>query len=435
MRELIGAAWTQSPQKRLMDVCLASSLLPVGAPLVLGAAALIKTVDDCSPIYSSDRVGENETPFTMYKLRTMPHETEHVASVGIHDTRASKLGGVLRKLRLDEVPQVVNIYRDEMSVVGPRPIVPSEYEAIMDALSPAEQREWRQARSQCRPGILDIFGYRAYKSGGNIVTTERVAADIEYAHTASFNNDARLILGSFGLFSAAFRNTNNSRPAIHEYRRGATTLTVVAQAMHASPSPEEQRMWGVVFSAVRVLDNLVDEQGVTNLIDTANALFEGSPTAGVPSELSREFAQLMRSQSEARQIEIFAGITSISRFAAAKHAAQNPAELAQIALEEARFFAKFLELPLTVNAETQKQRARFNSWLSSVAQIGEALDAAIDLREDYNAGRVIVRPSLASSMRIMREGLMHRRGVVPPVNWQTTKMLASCITATIADRQ
>jgi lipopolysaccharide/colanic/teichoic acid biosynthesis glycosyltransferase len=111
--------------KRLLDLVLSISGLIITSPLFLVIAILILLDSRGGIIYKSKRVGKNQKPFDLYKFRSMyPNSDKSSITVGNRDPRITKTGYWLRKYKLDELPQLVNVLKGEMSFVGPRPDVP-----------------------------------------------------------------------------------------------------------------------------------------------------------------------------------------------------------------------------------------------------------------------------------------------------------------------
>lgn len=104
--------------------------------------------DTGSPIFLQTRVGRNKTPFTLVKFRTMPVETKSVATHLVGASSVTKLGGFLRKTKLDELPQLYNVLKGEMSFVGPRPCLFNQQELI-------NERESRGVLA-VRPGVTGL---------------------------------------------------------------------------------------------------------------------------------------------------------------------------------------------------------------------------------------------------------------------------------------
>lgn len=114
--------------KRAFDIIVSLSVLIVFSPFISLALFLIWLEDKQSPIYQAPRVGLNGSPFTMYKMRTMVVDADKsgVDSTSVGDPRITRSGALIRKLKLDETLQFVNVLIGSMSVVGPRPNVQSE---------------------------------------------------------------------------------------------------------------------------------------------------------------------------------------------------------------------------------------------------------------------------------------------------------------------
>jgi lipopolysaccharide/colanic/teichoic acid biosynthesis glycosyltransferase len=186
--------WLQGESKRRLDkaVCLALAA-PVGAAS-LTAAGLIKQIDKINPIFRQKRYGDmTGSPFEILKLTTMPGITEHTSSAGKHDPRASELGMVLRRTHVDEFPQLVNVWRGEMSIVGPRPLVPASFEDMMNRLDDSEQDQFVAARRIARPGLVDPYSAYAYHSADVADPRDMALAHIEYAESAHLRDDLKII--------------------------------------------------------------------------------------------------------------------------------------------------------------------------------------------------------------------------------------------------
>jgi lipopolysaccharide/colanic/teichoic acid biosynthesis glycosyltransferase len=110
--------------KRVVDCALAVIVAVLSAPVVLAAVALVRLTSRGPAIYTQERVGHGERRFTIYKIRTMIHDCESLTGPKWSvpgDPRVTTIGRVLRKLHIDELPQLLNVLRGEMSLVGPRP--------------------------------------------------------------------------------------------------------------------------------------------------------------------------------------------------------------------------------------------------------------------------------------------------------------------------
>jgi|JI7StandDraft_1071085.scaffolds.fasta_scaffold58454_3 Undecaprenyl-phosphate glucose phosphotransferase len=181
--------------KRVEDIVVSATALILTAPVLLVAAIAIK-LDSRGPIvFLQQRVGFNNKPFTIYKLRTFTYDPSDDGSLGTrrHDPRVTRVGSILRRLSIDELPQLVNVLKGEMSIVGPRPHVPNmqvsgrQYYDVV--------REYA-ARYRVKPGITgwgQINGMR-----GGIDTVEKAARgvtlDLHYIENWSIWFDLRIMV-------------------------------------------------------------------------------------------------------------------------------------------------------------------------------------------------------------------------------------------------
>lgn len=132
---------------RFFDFCFAFLGLLFGAPLLLGIFVL-GLFDTGSPVFFQERVGRNRRAFVLVKFRTMSIDTTSVASHLANSSAITPLGSLLRRTKLDELPQLWNVLKGEMSLVGPRPCLPNQHELI-------HEREIRDVFSS-RPGITGL---------------------------------------------------------------------------------------------------------------------------------------------------------------------------------------------------------------------------------------------------------------------------------------
>jgi exopolysaccharide biosynthesis polyprenyl glycosylphosphotransferase len=184
--------------KRAFDILASGVALWVLAPLLLGVAALIKLTSKGDVLFRQTRVGLHGRPFRMLKFRTMVVNAEELkAKLAAqnemdgpvfkmkHDPRITPIGRFLRKFSIDELPQLINVLRGDMSVVGPRPPVPQEV---------AKYQSWQRRRLSVRPGLTCIWQV----SGRNAISFEEwMYMDLQYIDTWSFSKDLSLILKTF----------------------------------------------------------------------------------------------------------------------------------------------------------------------------------------------------------------------------------------------
>ena len=171
--------------KRCFDFSLALVSLPIAAPVILACALAIRMTSPGPGVFRQTRIGAGEQPFVCYKLRTMYANTRDVPS---HESSASSvtpIGRRLRRLKLDELPQLWNVLRGEMSFVGPRPCLPTQ-EALILA---------RRSRGlyTIRPGITGV----SQVAGMDMSNPERLAVfDATYLSDMSLRKDVSLIIAS-----------------------------------------------------------------------------------------------------------------------------------------------------------------------------------------------------------------------------------------------
>ena len=132
---------------RLLDLFFSVIGLVLGSPVLL-AIYIVSLLGTGSPLFRQQRVGRNQTPFTLVKFRTMRPDTESVASHLVDASAVTPLGAFLRRSKLDELPQLWNVFKGEMSLVGPRPCLFNQVELINE----------RAARAvfDARPGITGL---------------------------------------------------------------------------------------------------------------------------------------------------------------------------------------------------------------------------------------------------------------------------------------
>ena len=170
--------------QRPLDILFSAAGLVVASPLLIGATA-IGYLDTGSPLFIQERVGKNQKSFKLIKFRTMKLNTESVASHLVDNTSITKLGKVLRKTKLDELPQLINVLKGEMSLVGPRPNLFNQKDLI-------EARD-KVGVYEVLPGITGL----AQLSGIDMSTPERLAKkDKEMIDTINLKNYFSYILST-----------------------------------------------------------------------------------------------------------------------------------------------------------------------------------------------------------------------------------------------
>lgn len=167
--------------KRFLDVLVSTFLLIVLAPLMVVLCLTIRAVMGSPVIFRQTRPGLFEQPFEMMKFRTMNDTRNEDGGLAPDRVRLTRLGQLLRKTSLDELPQLLNVLRGDMSLVGPRPLL-MEY---LPYYTPTESR-----RHHVRPGITGL----AQVSGrNNLKWDERLALDVEYVDRLSLRLDLLIL--------------------------------------------------------------------------------------------------------------------------------------------------------------------------------------------------------------------------------------------------
>ena len=169
---------------RALELAIALAVLALAAPLLALAAIAIKLDSRGPVIYRARRVGRGGVEFELCKLRTMHGGNDPVgvgAPVLAGDARVTRVGGLLRRFSLDEIPNLVNVVRGEMAVVGPRPTLAAQ---VAD-YTPRQRR-----RLEVKPGIT---GWAQVNGRAEIPWEERIELDLEYVERRSLALDLRIL--------------------------------------------------------------------------------------------------------------------------------------------------------------------------------------------------------------------------------------------------
>jgi lipopolysaccharide/colanic/teichoic acid biosynthesis glycosyltransferase len=170
--------------RRGVDVMVAAAALVVSAPLLALAAIAIKTGSRGPVIYRQRRVGRDGAEFDLLKLRTMVVGAEHIGAglwVDAGDARITRVGALLRRTSLDELPNLWNVLRGEMSLIGPRPTVPEQV---------AVYSERQRGRLAVRPGMT---GWAQVNGRAALPWGERIELDLYYIEHRSLALDLRIV--------------------------------------------------------------------------------------------------------------------------------------------------------------------------------------------------------------------------------------------------
>lgn len=168
--------------KRALDVFLSTGALIVLSPLIFITAIMVRVKHGSPVVYVQERPGKNEKIFKIYKFRTMTNETDSNGELLPDEQRITKLGSILRSTSIDEILELVNIIKGDMSIVGPRPLLVRYL---------PRYNEEQKHRHDVRPGLT---GY-AQAHGRNAVSWEdKFAMDVWYTKNITFVNDLKIIL-------------------------------------------------------------------------------------------------------------------------------------------------------------------------------------------------------------------------------------------------
>ena len=184
--------------KRVTDIVLSLLGITILSPIILIVIILIKIESEGSVIFSQDRVGLNGKIFKMYKFRSMVINAEEIKEKLVeknemsgpmfkmkNDPRITKVGKFIRKTSIDELPQLINIIKGDMSLVGPRPSLPKEVK---------EFKPWMLERLVVKPGLTC---YWQVNGRNNIDFEDWMKLDIDYVHNRCIKVDVLLIVKTF----------------------------------------------------------------------------------------------------------------------------------------------------------------------------------------------------------------------------------------------
>lgn len=171
--------------KRAFDLVVAAVMLVASAPVLLVAMLAIRVSSPGPALFSQIRVGQGGAPFLCHKMRTMHRGTPSLPTHEAPVRSVTAVGRTLRRTKIDELPQLWNVLKGEMSLVGPRPCLPTQTELV----------EYRRALGvlSALPGITGLAQIRGIDMSDPKLCAE---TDAEYLRTASFGLDLRILLGT-----------------------------------------------------------------------------------------------------------------------------------------------------------------------------------------------------------------------------------------------
>ncbi len=202
---LVAAGDTPLPWwKRCFDLLAGTAVLIPALPVLAVAAAAVKLTSRGPAVYTQVRLGRNGRPYVMYKLRSMTHNCEATSGIvwssGKSDTRVTWVGRILRKTHIDELPQLFNILRGEMSLVGPRPERP-ELVTQLETQLPGYL-----GRLDANPGLTGLAQVQLPPDSDLESVRRKLSLDLFYVDRQNFWLDARLVLTTaVGVVGIPFR--------------------------------------------------------------------------------------------------------------------------------------------------------------------------------------------------------------------------------------
>jgi lipopolysaccharide/colanic/teichoic acid biosynthesis glycosyltransferase len=184
--------------RRAVDIAVSATLLVLASPVLAAAVVAIRLESPGSAIYRQRRIGKDGRSFEVIKLRTMVTGAEKIGAglaIDADDPRITRVGALLRRTSLDELPNLLNVLRGEMSLIGPRPTLPGQV---------ATYTPRQRGRLAVRPGIT---GWAQVNGRASLPWSERIELDLQYIEHRSLALDMRIlwrtiaiVLGGSGLY-------------------------------------------------------------------------------------------------------------------------------------------------------------------------------------------------------------------------------------------
>jgi undecaprenyl phosphate N,N'-diacetylbacillosamine 1-phosphate transferase len=195
--------------KRIFDIVILLPVATILLPVFVVIAIAIKLSSKGPVIFKQERAGKNGEPFMFYKFRTMRADVDPFgpSPKSSKDPRLTKVGMLLREYSLDELPQLFNILKGDMSIVGPRPLYISQM---------AEWNERQKKRLLVKPGLT---GLAQISGRGELTREEKLELDVKYVETAGFWLDLKIILATIARVFGR-KNIYEKKYSQAEYTRG-----------------------------------------------------------------------------------------------------------------------------------------------------------------------------------------------------------------------
>jgi lipopolysaccharide/colanic/teichoic acid biosynthesis glycosyltransferase len=195
--------------KRVLDILIAITVMVILSPALVGIWIAIKLSSKGPVIFKQERAGKNGMPFVFYKFRTMKPDVEPFgpSPKSAQDSRLTQVGKFLREYSLDELPQLFNVFKGDMSIVGPRPLYISQIQ---------EWNERQKKRLLVKPGLT---GLAQIKGRGELTREKKLELDVKYVETTSLLSDIMIILGTIA-YVFKRKNIYEKNYSHTEYTRG-----------------------------------------------------------------------------------------------------------------------------------------------------------------------------------------------------------------------
>lgn len=256
--------------KRVLDALVILAVLPMVLPLALLIVIAIKLVSRGPVLFRQERIGYYGQPFIIYKFRTMhvnaatiTHQAylkdliksdKPMTKMDSQDPRVIRGGGILRASGLDELPQLINVLRGEMSLVGPRPCTPYEYE---------QYSPWHSRRLEALPGLTGLWQV----SGKNKLSFERmIQLDIEYGERSSIWLDLKIMAKTFPVLVAQAREVLEKRMKRKKVAAGMATEIEATRTVRAEATPAEAARGRPDSLRHRIFRNRKDKEWQSRLV-------------------------------------------------------------------------------------------------------------------------------------------------------------------------
>ena len=191
--ELKEIPYSHIVMKRIMDIVICLLVMPIALPLIIIGSIAMSLSSKGPIIFKQKRVGLNGVPFTMYKIRTMVHSKNgYLDHTTEDDARITTVGEILRKSKIDELPQLINVLKGDMSVIGPRP----ERMDIVEIFS--KKNEYYSHRHSIKPGITGWAQVHKPLATPE-ENLEKLEYDLYYINNHSLKLDVKILARTIGV--------------------------------------------------------------------------------------------------------------------------------------------------------------------------------------------------------------------------------------------